>query len=135
MVAEVAAMRDGSWGIRGKAMSYGLGYTRGPDTSQMRHRINVETATTEIDSARQKVVTYVTRLAAEPAAFMQVSGGETIRGRQIEAGVTALFKVNYRTGYAVTDRVQFDGQAYGIVRLEIPQGVKRFMWLHCKGVV
>lgn len=101
----------------------------------MRHRITVQEASTTVDASRQKVVTYVDRFTREPAAFTQVSGGETIRGRQIEAGVTALFKVNYRDGYAVTDRVVFDGQNYGIVRLEIPQGVKRFMWLHCKGVV
>lgn len=116
-------------------MTFGVGLTRGSEQGLMRHRITVREATTAIDSARQKVVTYVDRFTNEPAAFQQVSGGETIRGRQIEAGVTALFKVNYRGGYEVTDQVVFDGQNYGIVRLEIPQGVKRFMWLHCKGVV
>lgn len=104
-------------------------------TARMRHRITVQTATTAVDASRQKIVTYVTRWTGEPAAIEEVSGGETVRGRQVEAGVSVLFRVNYRPGYSVTDRIIYDGQNYGIVRIETPDGVKRFHWLHCKAVM
>ena len=115
-------------------MKQGIGQARRSDAGSMRHRITVQSAESTIDSSRQKVITYETRWNAEPAAFQQVSGGETIRGQQVEAGVVAMFRVNYRSGYAETDRIVFDGQNYGIVRIEVPEGVKRFQWLHCKSV-
>jgi SPP1 family predicted phage head-tail adaptor len=96
-----------------------------------RHRITVQSVVSTLDSSRQPVYTYTTRYANEPAAFKQVSGGERVRGRQIEAGVTAIFEVNYRSGYQVTDRVLFQGTYYGIVRIDQPEGVNRFTVLYC----
>ena len=84
-----------------------------------------------LDTSRQPVYSYATRFASEPAAFRQVTGGEKVRGRQIEAGVTAIFEVNYRDGYMVTDRVLFQGTYYGIVRIDYPEGVNRYAVLHC----
>jgi SPP1 family predicted phage head-tail adaptor len=111
-----------------------IGQTRRSETGMMRHRLTVQSAEPSLDPSRQKVITYTTKWNSEPAAFIQVSGGETIRGQQVEAGVTAMFKVNYRSGYTETDRIVFDGENYGIVRIEVPDGVKRFQWLHCKSV-
>ena len=62
---------------------------------------------------------------------MQVTGGERIRGRQIDDSVTAVFEVNYRAGYLVTDRILFQGVYYGIVRIDAPGGVNRFLVLFC----
>jgi SPP1 family predicted phage head-tail adaptor len=90
-------------------------------------------STSTVDSSRQPIVTYTTaRFANEPAKYEQVSGGEVVRGRQIEAGVIALFTVNYRDGYVQTDRITFDGQTYGIHRMHKPDGIKRFLEIHCK---
>lgn len=99
--------------------------------SVKRHRITVQSVVSTLDSSRQPVYTYATRFANEPAAFRQVSGGEKIRGRQIEAGTNAIFEVNYRDGYMVTDRVLFQGTYYGIVRIDYPEGVNRYAVLHC----
>lgn len=96
-----------------------------------RHRITVQQVTSTLDESRQPIYTYTTRYANEPAAFRQVSGGEKIRGRQIEAGVNAIFEVNYRSGYQVTDRVFFGGVYYGIVRIDQPEGVNRYTVLYC----
>lgn len=115
-------------------MRYGIGETRTSTVGHMRHRITVQTATQTVDSSRQPVTTYVNRLTGEPAAFVQVSGGESVRGRQVESTVVALFKVNYRNGYSTTDRIVFDGENYGIARVEKPDGIARFLWLHCKAV-
>lgn len=109
-----------------------VGERKGNRIADMRHRITVSRATTAVDSSRQPIVTYVERYADEPARFEQVSGGETVRGRQIEAGVVAVFTVNYRDGYASTDRVTFDSVTYGIHRIHKPDGVGRFLEVHCK---
>jgi SPP1 family predicted phage head-tail adaptor len=77
-------------------------------------------------------VTYTAKYTNIAAKYEQVSGGEVVRGRQIEAGVIALFTVNYRDGYIQTDRITFDGQTYGIHRMHKPDGVKRFLEIHCK---
>lgn len=98
----------------------------------MRHRITVQSLVETIDAARQPLHSYTDKYTNEPASFEQVSGGETNRGRQVEAGVVAVFVVNYRDGYSTTDRVIFDGTTYSIVRVEHPEGIKRFTLLHCK---
>jgi len=110
----------------------GIGSMHRQKLGDMRHRITVQTANSTVDAARQRVVTYVDRLANEPSTFEQVTGGEVNRGRHIEAGVTAVFKVNARADYSVQDRIIFGGQSYGIVRIDNPAGIQRFTYLHCK---
>lgn len=109
----------------------GIGSMGKEKCSEKRHRITVEQVVSTLDSSRQPIYTYTTRYASEPASFKQVSGGEKVRGRQIEAGVSAIFEVNYRAGYLVTDRVLFQGTYYGIVRIDHPEGVNRYTVLYC----
>ena len=109
----------------------GIGSMGKDKCSVMRHRITVQSVVSTLDSSRQPIYTYTNRYANEPAAFRQVSGGEKIRGRQVEAGVSAIFEVNHRAGYLVTDRVLFQGTYYGIVRIDNPDGVNRFTVLYC----
>lgn len=109
----------------------GIGSMVKEKCSDMRHRISVEYCITTIDSSRQPRYSYATRFASEPASFQQVTGGEKVRGRQIEAGVSAVFNVNHRDGYLVTDRVLFGGVYYGIVRIQPPDGINRFLTLYC----
>lgn len=109
-----------------------VGDRKGLRLSDMRHRVTVQTLVETVNASRQKVQTYTDRLTEEPATFEQVSGGEYNRGQQVEAGVTAVFKVNYRTGYSVTDRIVYAGQNYGIVSIEAPVGINRFLFLQCK---
>jgi head-tail adaptor len=110
----------------------GIGSMYRQKIGDMRHRITVQTAVETIDASRQKVISYVDRVVNEPSTFEQVTGGETNRGRQIEAGVTAVFKVNNRASYTTQDRVVFCGQSYGVVRVERPGGIGRFCYLFCK---
>lgn len=110
-----------------------LGKPKAFTTSEMRHRVTIKQASTTTDSAGQKVIDYdTTRFASEPAKFEPVNGGQTLRGRQIEAGVIAIFTVNYRSGYSVTDRVVFQGENYGVHWMRKPDGIGRFLELHCK---
>ena len=103
--------------------------------AKMRHRITVKyRSTSQSDGTGQPLETFTNRFTDEPASFQQVSGGETLRGRQIEAGVTAVFVVNWRAGYKETDIIVFAGNEYGIVRIHKPEGIERYGELHCKAV-
>jgi len=110
----------------------GIGSMHRQKLGDMRHRITIQSAVEATDDSRQKIITYINRLTNEPATFEEVTGGEVNRGRQIEAGVTAIFKVNRRRDYSTRDRILFRGQTYGIVRTENPEGIQRFTYLHCK---
>lgn len=98
----------------------------------MRHRVTIQKVVETIDAARQLVRTYTDRYIDQPATFEQVSGGEYVRGRQIEAGVNAVFQINNREDLSVEDRVVFGNQNYGIVRIDKPDGIERFAYLYCK---
>lgn len=110
----------------------GIGQVIKDSISRLRHRVTVEKEVRTKDAAGQEIVTWATRYALQPAEYREVSGGETIRGRQVEAGVVAIFTVNYRDGYDTTDRIVFDGETFGIVRIHKFGGIKRFLDIHCR---
>lgn len=101
----------------------------------MRHRITVSVETTTQDGAGQPVVTMVNWLVDEPAKFEPTTGGEGAQGRQVEAGITAIFTVRYRSGYTPEMAVTFNGQRYFIVHVKAVQGMDRYRELYCKSVV
>jgi SPP1 family predicted phage head-tail adaptor len=101
----------------------------------MRNRITVKTETTTQDAAGQPVVTLTTWIVDEPAKFEPVTGGEGARGRQVEAGITAVFTVHYRDGYTPEMAVICNDQTYGIVYVMPVDGMDAYRELHCKGVV
>ena len=132
MVAELAQVGRRHGVLRGDGIMPGVGGYAKLNSSHMRHRVVIQRIASETqDANHQPIKTYATRYAAEPAAFEQVSGGEFLRGRQVDATVKAIFTVNYRPDYSTRDRVVFDGEIYGIVRLHIPRGVKRFLEIEC----
>lgn len=112
-----------------------VGERKGMRLSDMRHRVSLDTPTKTIDAARQPVTTWTTELENQPARYTQVSGGETVRGRQVEAGANALFTVNYRDNYKVEKQIRFRGQRFGILRIDNVDGIGRFLDLHCKTIV
>jgi SPP1 family predicted phage head-tail adaptor len=108
---------------------------RGFRVGEMRHRIAVKVETTTQDAAGQPVVAFTTWLLDEPAKFDPMTGGEGARGRQVEAGITAIFTVRYRDGYTPEMIVVHRNQQYGIVYVNPVAGADRYRELHCKGVV
>ena len=102
-------------------------------TATLRHRITVKYRTiASQDDAGQPVETFTTRYSNEPASFEQVSGGEFLRGRKIDVSTTAIFTVNYRPSYDEKDTITFDGKTYGIVRIDKPEGVNRYLEIQAK---
>lgn len=101
-------------------------------TGAMRERINIQTATNSVDSAGQSIPTWATTYANEPAKFEPTSGGENPRGKQVEAGIAAIFTVHYRSNYVPTMRVVHGSTTYGIVYVKPVEGGKRYAELWCK---
>lgn len=114
-------------------MSYRPG--RGFRVGEMRHRITVRTETTAQDNAGQPVVTLVNWLVDEPAKFEPTAGGEGARGRQVEAGISAIFTVRYRNGYTPEMAVVMGGEIWYVVYVKQVQGMDRYRELYCKSVV
>jgi len=109
--------------------------SRGFRVGEMRHRITIKTETVVQDTAGQPVVSLVNWLVDEPAKFEPTSGGEGARGRQVEAGIAAIFTVRYRDGYTPQMSVDISGDRYWIVYVKPVQGMDRYRELHCKSVV
>lgn len=102
-------------------------------TSSMIHRIDVQSPTTD-ESTGQPVRTWSTTLSKEPAAWTPTAGTETVRGRQVEAGISGYFTVSFRTTYSVEQRVQHEGTNYGIVHVKPVDGGRRYIELHVKAI-
>ena len=98
----------------------------------MRERISIQTATIAVDSVGQSVPTWTTTYSSEPAKFEPTSGGETPRGKQVEAGIDAVFTVHYRSAYVPTMRVVHNSTNYGIVYVKHIEGGRRYTELWCK---
>ena len=109
-----------------------VGERKGMRLSDLRHRITLREPVAAVDDSRQPVITWTDELTSQPAKYEQVSGGETFRGKQVEAGVVAVFTVNYRSEYTAEKQIYFGGQAFGIVRVNDPDGIKRWMDVYCK---
>lgn len=102
---------------------------------EMRSKITVKTETTSQDAAGQPIVTLSTWLTDEPAKWEPTTGGEGTRGRQVEAGIAAVFTVHYRSEYTPKMVVVCDSQAYGVVYVNHVDGMNAYRELHCKAVV
>ena len=100
----------------------------------MRQRINVQSATLAVDSIGQAIPTWANTFHQEPAAYEPLSGGETFRGKQVEAGISAVFTVHYRQGYTPEMRITYNSETYGIVYVKPIEGGRRFLELYCKMV-
>lgn len=103
-------------------------------TGKRRERIAIRKVTTTQDDAGQPVVTYSNRYASVPAAFEDTGGTETLRGKQIEAGIGAVFNIGYLQGIEETDRIVFNGRNYGIVNIRRVEGGLRMLELFCRAL-
>lgn len=108
---------------------------RGFHIGEMRSRIDVHNEHAAQDNSGQPVVTLVPWLKSEPAKFDPTSGGEGSRGRQVEAGIAAVFTVRYRQQYTPQMAVTCGGQRYYIVYVQPVDGMNVYQELHCKAVV
>lgn len=97
----------------------------------MRERVEVQSLTIAVSSAGDRTETWAALWANEPASYDPISGGETLRGRQVDAGVNAIFTVHFRDGYLTTQRLLYGSTTYGILYVNPVDGGRRFIELHC----
>jgi SPP1 family predicted phage head-tail adaptor len=101
----------------------------------LRQRCTIQQPTETQDAAGQPIVTWSAYVVDEPCEFQPTGGFESMRGRQLEAGTRAIFRVRYRSGYTPKMRVSFDGETYGITGINPVDGQRRYMLLVCSAVV
>lgn len=97
---------------------------------KLRDRITIQEATLAADGAGQMVPTWSTYQGNWPAEHRYVSGGETIRGRQLSAESSHLFIIRELDGVTRQMRVLYDSTYYGIVNISEPR--EREVWLECR---
>lgn len=109
--------------MAGRPSSFRLG--------SMRQRCTIQQVTETQDAAGQPVVSWSDVWTDEPCEFIPTGGNETMRGRQLEAGTKAIFRVRYRSGYTPEMRIQYDGTNYGITYVNQVDGLRRYIELVC----
>lgn len=88
---------------------------------QLRERISILVEESTNDGNNQTIRTWKAEIADVPASKEIVAGGETLRGRQLEAGVIAIFTMR-TLPFEVTPMMKLRHQQaskdYGIVKVE-----------------
>ena len=91
---------------------------------------------TNTNTNGQMIRTWSVRHNEVYASFEPVSGGETTRGRSVEAGTDAMFVVRAQPTdpYSVQDRIYFDGEYWYIKQVHKAGGGNEFVELHASKV-
>ncbi len=109
------------------------------------HRIVLERALYVTTSNGQRKTTGWAAIHARmlPASYRSVSGGESVRGRQVEATTTAVFEVRFMPQLAGSDaetlRVTWatapsGPRVMGIVRIDDPDGLQDVLMIQAKAI-
>lgn len=89
---------------------------RGFQLGRMTDRVTIQSSSDTQDSAGQLIRSWSDVYADIPAHVRTVSGGETIRGKQIIQGVNKLITIRTQAADITSDqRVVFGSDNYGIV--------------------
>ena len=99
----------------------------------MRERVTLQSPVETVDSIGQTNRTWVDEYEDEPARYEPISGGETLRGKQVELGVTAVFTIHRRDDIDSTWRVVHGSTTYGIGYVNPVDGGLRYLELRCMG--
>lgn len=110
--------------------------SRGFRIGQMTSRIDIESATESL-STGEPVRTWSKLIRDASAKVETVSGGETLRGRQIVQGVTKLFTIRRPDVGEEIDsknRIVYGSEYYGIVLVTEPEfeGRARYLEIQAK---
>ena len=110
--------------MRGRPSGFSVGL--------MRDSITIQSVTETVDSAGQPVVSYTNTHANIPASYEYISGGETMRGKQVEAGVVAIFTTRNIEDLVPTQRIVHSSGSYGLVHVRPVDGRERYLELHAR---
>lgn len=100
---------------------------------QLNQRITIERATTAPDGdTGDQVRTWANWKTRLPAKVEAVTGGSIVRARQVAETTEILFTIRWLAGVLVTDRVVYESERYGIVRVGDPYGDRRELRIEAK---
>lgn len=103
-------------------------------TGAMRHRLRVDQQIETQDGFGQPIVAWVPYVVDEPCKYTPTGGFESMRGKQLEAGTRAVFRIRYRAGYTTQMRVWFGGENYGITAVNQVDGLRNYIDIVCAAV-
>ena len=105
---------------------------------QFRHFVTIQQATAPTDG--ETVRTWTDQYAEVPAEIVNVSGGETLRGRQVEATVNAVIRHHWVDGITSQHRYTHGSDTFEITSV-FDDGVdgdrnerSRYLRAHCTKV-
>ena len=98
---------------------------------RLRHRVAIESATTEATGEPNPSYSTLATVAAE---VIETTGGEWIRGRQVEAGINALVTIRWRDDVTPRMRVKYGTRYLNIESAIDPTGYRSEMLLTCKEI-
>ena len=75
------------------------------EPGRLRQRVNIETPTTPTNG--EVAPTFSNLATGVPAEVLETSGGEYVRGRQIEAGISAVVTIRYRSDVTPNMRLKY----------------------------
>lgn len=98
-----------------------------------RYSVTIQELTAVQDDAGQAIKTWTTVTAAVPCEIISAYGGETIRGRQVEARTTHVVTMHFREGITPTMRLveTANGRVLNITRADDFNGKRRELILEC----
>lgn len=109
---------------------------RGFQLGRMTDRVTIQTATDSQDSAGTPIRTWSDTYSSIPAHVRTVSGGETIRGKQIVQGVNKLVTIRSQSAEINSQqRLVFNGSNYGIVLATPVDGDSRSRYVEIQAKV
>ncbi len=108
---------------------------------RLRHQVTIQQSTPSQNSDGEQVDSWAASLTKEPAEVIEVAGGETVRGIQIEATATHLVRIRFRSSIADGSAEQMrmlwvdrSNRVLGIVYCRDVDGRRRELWLQAKAI-
>ena len=101
-------------------------------SGSLRQRVDIQKPTTP--TTGETTPTYGTLVNGVAAEVRETTGGEYIRGRQVEAGINAVLRMRYRSDITPDMRIKHGSRYYNIVSAIDPTGLRRELVINGKEV-
>lgn len=107
----------------------------------LRHRITIQQSTPSRNDDGEPIDSWSNLAANEPAEVIETSGGETIRGIQVEATATHMIRIRFRPAIADIAAEQLQAiwidrsnRVLGVINARDVDGRRRELWLQAKAI-
>lgn len=102
------------------------------DPGRLRQRVTIETASDASDGEPNP--TYTALASGVAAEVIETTGGEWIRGRQIEAGVRAVITIRHRADITPRMRIRHGSSYWNIRSVIDPTGYGTMLTIQCEEI-